>query len=41
LLPIRVKTLQPDETIMMTFDDWRQGRDPVFERAMALASGEP
>jgi len=41
LLPIRVKTLQPDETIMMTFDDWRQGRDPVFERAMALASGGP
>ena len=38
LLPVRVKTLQPDETITMTFDDWRQGRDPVFERAMALAS---
>jgi hypothetical protein len=37
LLPVRVKTLQPDETITMTFDDWRQGRDPVFERAMALA----
>jgi len=37
LLPVRVKTLQPDETIAMTFDDWRQGRDPVFEQAMALA----
>jgi hypothetical protein len=37
LLPLRVKTLQPDETITMTFDDWRQGRDPVFERAMKLA----
>jgi hypothetical protein len=37
LLPLRVKTLQPDETITMSFDDWRQGRDPVFERAMALA----
>lgn len=37
LLPVRVKTLQPDETITMTFEDWRQGRDPVFERAMALA----
>lgn len=37
LLPLRVKTLQPDETITMTFEDWRQGRDPVFERAMALA----
>jgi hypothetical protein len=38
LLPVRVKTLQPDETITMTFADWRQGRDPVFERALALAS---
>jgi len=38
LLPVRVKTLQPDETILMTFADWRQGRDPVFERAMALAN---
>jgi hypothetical protein len=40
LLPLRVKTLQPDETITTSFDDWRQGRDPVFERAMALASRE-
>ena len=31
LLPVRVKTLQPDEVITMTFDDWRQGRDPVFD----------
>lgn len=38
LLPVRVKTLQPDETITMTFEDWRQGRDPVLERAMALAN---
>ncbi len=37
LLPLRVRTLQPDEAIEMSFDDWRQGRDPVFERAMALA----
>jgi hypothetical protein len=37
LLPLRVKTLQPDEVIRMTFDDWRQGRDPLFERAVALA----
>lgn len=37
-LPLRVKTLQPDETVEMTFEDWRQGRDPVFERALALAS---
>ncbi|MGA7515153.1 MAG: hypothetical protein WBW46_19805 [Candidatus Sulfotelmatobacter sp.] len=38
LLPLRVKTLQPDEIITMTFDDWRQGRDPVFERATVLAN---
>jgi hypothetical protein len=38
LLPLHVDTLQPDETITMSFEDWRQGRDPVFERAMALAS---
>jgi len=37
LLPVRVKTLQPDEIITMTFAHWRQSRDPVFERAMALA----
>ena len=38
LLPVRVNTLQPDETITMSFGDWRQGHDPVFERAMALAN---
>lgn len=38
LLPLRVKTLQPDETITMSFDDWRQGRDPVLERAIELAT---
>jgi hypothetical protein len=38
LLPLRVKTLQPDEIITTSFADWRQGRDPVFERAVALAS---
>ena len=36
--PVRVKTLQPDEMITMSFADWRQGRDPVFERAMTLAT---
>jgi len=35
---VRVKTLQPDETITMSFDDWRQDRDPVFESAIALAT---
>jgi hypothetical protein len=38
LYPVRVKTLEPDEHIAMTFADWRAGRDPVFARALALAS---
>ena len=38
VFPARVKTLQPDETITTSFADWRQGRDPVFERAVALAT---
>lgn len=38
IYPVRVKTLQPDETVTMSFADWRQGRDPVLERAVALAS---
>jgi hypothetical protein len=38
LIPERVKTLDPDETITMSFADWREGRDPVFDRAMALAN---
>ncbi|MDP9050447.1 MAG: hypothetical protein M3O31_06935 [Acidobacteriota bacterium] len=33
----RVKTLEPDERIAQSFADWRAGRDPVFERAVALA----
>lgn len=37
-LPERVRTLQPDEIITMTFTDWRQGRDPVFERALEMAN---
>jgi len=39
LIPVRVKTLQPDETITMSLSDWRHGRDPGCERAMALATG--
>jgi hypothetical protein len=35
--PVHVDTLGPDETITMSFAEWRQGRDPVFERAIALA----
>lgn len=37
LYPVRVKTLAPDETITMSFSEWRQGRDPVFERAVMLS----
>ena len=35
--PVRVKSLAPDETIEMTFADYSARRDPVFERAIALA----
>jgi hypothetical protein len=34
---VRVKNLDPDEPITESFADWRAGRDPVFERAVALA----
>jgi hypothetical protein len=37
IFPVQVKTLAPDETIPMSFVDWRQGHDPVFERAETLA----
>jgi hypothetical protein len=37
LYPVRVETLDPDETITMSFAEWQQGHDPVFERAVALA----
>jgi hypothetical protein len=33
----RIKTLDPDQTITMSFADWRSGRDPVFDRAVELA----
>jgi len=36
LYPVRVASLAPDETIAMSFAQWRQGHDPVFERAVAL-----
>jgi hypothetical protein len=41
LRPVRVKSLQPDEIISVTFQDWNDGRDPAFERAMLLASKLP
>ncbi len=37
IFAVRVKTLEPDETIPQSFADWRQGRDRVFERALQLA----
>jgi hypothetical protein len=38
LYPVHVNTLEPDETITMSYGQWRQGQDPVFERAVALAT---
>jgi hypothetical protein len=38
IFPVRVKSLAPDETITMTFADYTARRDPVFERAVALAA---
>ncbi|MBI3677695.1 MAG: hypothetical protein HY243_13885 [Proteobacteria bacterium] len=37
LFPVRVKSLDPDETITTSFADWKAGHDPVFDRAVALA----
>jgi hypothetical protein len=36
--PVQVKSLAPDETIKTTFADYTARRDPVFERAVALAA---
>jgi hypothetical protein len=33
----RVKTLDPDQTITMSFADWVSGHDPAFDRAVELA----
>jgi hypothetical protein len=38
LFPLQVKSLAPDQTIKMTFADYTARRDPVFERAVALAA---
>jgi hypothetical protein len=35
---VQVRSLAPDETIRMTFADYAAQRDPVFERAVALAA---
>ncbi len=38
IYPVQVETLEPAESIRMSFADWRLGRDPVFERATSLLS---
>jgi hypothetical protein len=38
IFPVQVKSLAPDETIKMTFADYTARRDPVCERAVALAA---
>jgi hypothetical protein len=38
IFAVQVKSLAPDETIKMTFADYTARRDPVFERAVALAA---
>jgi hypothetical protein len=38
IFTVQVKSLAPDETIQMTFADYAARRDPVFERAVALAA---
>ena len=38
LFPVQVKSLAPDETIEMTFADYAMRRDPVLDRAVALAA---
>jgi hypothetical protein len=38
LFPVRVPSLAPDELIAMSYADYLARRDPVFERAVALAA---
>ena len=35
---LRVKSLDPDEAVPLSFKDWRAGVDPVLDRAMTLAA---
>jgi hypothetical protein len=35
---LRVKTLDPDKVVPLSFKDWRAGVDPVLDRAMTLAT---
>jgi hypothetical protein len=34
---LRVQSLDPDELVPLSFNDWRGGVDPVLDRAMSLA----
>jgi hypothetical protein len=38
IFPVQVESLAPNETVEMTFADYAARRDPVFERAVALAA---
>jgi hypothetical protein len=38
IYPVRVKSLQPDIFLPAQFSDWYEGRDPAFEKAVALAT---
>ncbi len=35
---LRVKSLDPDELVPLSFKDWRAGLDPVLDRAVTLAA---
>lgn len=35
---LRVKSLDPDEVVPLSFKDWRAGVDPVLDRAVTLAA---
>jgi hypothetical protein len=37
LFEFRVRSLDPDEVVPLSFKDWRAGVDPVLDRAMTLA----
>lgn len=38
IYPARTDSLEPDQKISMSFADYVAGRDPVFDRALALAA---
>jgi hypothetical protein len=38
---LRVKSLDPDDIVPLSFKDWRAGVDPVLERALSLAAALP